>query len=59
VQFVTNAGQLAAQVPVGVTGHTNTGAITGGTGAYDGARGEGTAKDVSKNTTKITLNLLP
>jgi hypothetical protein len=59
VRFVTNAGQLSAQVPVTATGHTNTGAVTGGTGAYDGARGQGTAKDVSKNTTKVTINLLP
>jgi hypothetical protein len=39
-------------------GHVNTGSITGGTGAYFGAQGQGTAKDINKNTTKITVELL-
>jgi hypothetical protein len=59
VQFVMNTGQLSAQVPVASHGRSNTGAITGGTGAYIGARGQGTAKDVSKNKTTITVTLLP
>jgi hypothetical protein len=58
VQFVMNTGQLSAQVPVTTTGHVNTGSITGGTGAYFGAQGQGTAKDINKNTTKITVELL-
>jgi hypothetical protein len=59
VQFVTNRGQLSAQVPVTNNGRSNTGAITGGTGAYIGARGQGTAKNISKTKTVITVELLP
>jgi hypothetical protein len=34
-------------------------AITGGTGAYDGARGSATATHVSNNETRIAITLLP
>jgi hypothetical protein len=34
-------------------------AITGGTGAYDGARGTAVVTDVNQNTTEVTVNLLP
>jgi hypothetical protein len=59
VQFVLNTGQLSAQVPVNLNSHSNTGAVTGGTGDFVGARGQGTAKDINKNTTRVTITLLP
>ena len=59
VQLVLNTGQLAGQVPLKFSSKTNTGPITGGTGAYDGARGTATAVQVNKKTTKITVTLLP
>jgi hypothetical protein len=34
-------------------------AITGGTGAYDGARGTALVTDVNPTTSEFTLNLLP
>lgn len=34
-------------------------AITGGTGAYDGARGTALVTDVDQNTSEFTVNLLP
>ena len=58
-QLALNTGQLAAQFPVNLSRRTNQFPVIGGTGAYDGARGTGTAKTVSKTTTKITVHLLP
>jgi hypothetical protein len=34
-------------------------AITGGTGAYDGARGTARVTDVSSSTTDVRITLLP
>ena len=34
-------------------------AITGGTGAYDGARGTALVTDTSETATKIAITLLP
>jgi hypothetical protein len=58
VQFILNTGQISAQVPVNLNARNNTGAVTGGTGAYVGATGQGTAHNVNSKTTKVTISLL-
>ena len=54
-------GTLSAQGLVGLTGRANKlpFAITGGTGAYDGARGTALVTDVNSTTTDIQITLRP
>lgn len=59
VQFQLSKGTLTAQ---GIGHRTDTRApfaITGGTGAYDGARGTALATDTSSTTSTIDITLLP
>jgi hypothetical protein len=58
VEFVLNKGQLAAQVPIGLTRKSNLGIIVGGSGAYDGARGEGLATNLTSKKTRVVVHLL-
>jgi hypothetical protein len=52
-------GTLALQGMLPQTSHNAPIAITGGTGAYNGARGTAFATDVSSSKTSIVLDLLP
>jgi hypothetical protein len=54
-------GSLSAQGLVNLSGRANKVpfAITGGTGAYDGARGTALVTDVSSTTTDIQITLRP
>jgi phosphoribosylformylglycinamidine (FGAM) synthase-like enzyme len=52
-------GTLSAQGLFSMRSHNHPSAITGGTGAYDGARGTAYVTDVDENTTNVTVALLP
>ncbi len=59
IQVQLSKGTLTAQGMVPEHSHNTPIAITGGTGAYDGARGTALVTDVNKNTTKVDITLLP
>jgi hypothetical protein len=59
VQVQLSKGTLSVQGLLPQKSVNNPIAITGGTGAYDGARGTALVTDVSKTQTKIDVNLLP
>jgi hypothetical protein len=52
-------GTLTAQGFFPERAHTARVAITGGTGAYDGARGTALATDITQTSSRITIQLLP
>jgi hypothetical protein len=54
-------GTLSAQGMVSLSGRANKNpfAVTGGTGAYDGARGTALVTDVNSKTTDIQITLRP
>jgi hypothetical protein len=59
VQVQLAKGTLSVQGMLSQRASNTPMAITGGTGAYDGARGTALVTDVSKTQTKIDVNLLP
>jgi hypothetical protein len=59
LQVQLSKGTLSAQGLLPERAHDTPIVITGGTGAYDGARGTGLVTDVNENTTKVTITLLP
>ena len=59
MQTQLSKGTLTAQGMLPERAHDTPVAITGGTGAYDGARGTLRVTDVDRNTTEVTVNLLP
>jgi hypothetical protein len=59
LQAQLSKGALTAQGLLPERAHDTPIAITGGTGAYDGARGTALVTDVNQHTTKFTVNLLP
>jgi hypothetical protein len=52
-------GTLTAQGLLPERAHNTPIVITGGTGAYDGARGTALVTDINQTTTEFTANLLP
>ena len=54
-------GTLSAQGLVSLSGRANKTpfTVTGGTGAYDGARGTALVTDINQKTSEFTVNLLP
>jgi hypothetical protein len=52
-------GTLSVQGLVPERSHNHPMAITGGTGAYDGARGTALVTDVDENTTRVDVTLKP
>jgi hypothetical protein len=61
VQEKLAKGTLSAQGLVSLTGRANKApfTVTGGTGAYDGARGSALVTDVNSTTTDIQITLRP
>jgi hypothetical protein len=61
VQVKLSKGTLSAQGTVKLTGRAknNPFTVTGGTGAYDGARGTALVTDVNSKTSNIDVTLLP
>jgi hypothetical protein len=59
IQVQLSKGTLSLQGFISEKVHNDTIAVTGGTGAYNGARGTAVANQVSNSTTNITVNLLP
>ena len=59
IQVQLSKGTLSAQGMVPQRSTNTPIAITGGTGAYDGARGSALVTDVSKTQTKIDVHRLP
>jgi hypothetical protein len=59
VQIQLSKGTLTAQGLLPRRARDTPLAITGGTGAYDGARGTAIATGVSNNETRIAITLLP
>jgi hypothetical protein len=59
LQAQLSKGTLTAQGLLPERAHDTPIAITGVTGAYDGARGTGLVTDVNHNTSELTVNLLP
>ncbi len=59
IQVQLSNGTLSAQGVLPPRANHTPVAITGGTGAYDGARGTAFATDVSPTTSKIDVELLP
>ena len=55
----TGTGTLALQGFVAEKLHNQSIAVTGGTGAYNGARGTAVANQTNNSTTNITVTLLP
>jgi hypothetical protein len=58
VQEILTTGQLAFQGILHQHDTNTPGSITGGTGAYNGARGTARITDVNPTTTKLTINLI-
>jgi hypothetical protein len=52
-------GTLSAQGLISMQSRNHPVAVTGGTGAYDGARGTAYVTDIDENTTNITVALRP
>ena len=59
IQVQLSNGTLSAQGLVAETSHNAPVAITGGTGAYNGAHGTALVTDVNASTRNITVTLLP
>jgi hypothetical protein len=59
IQVQLSKGTLSAQGIVPQRSNNSPIAITGGTGAYNGARGTVFATDTSRTTSKIDVELLP
>ena len=59
IQVQLSKGTLTVQGMVPQKSTNTPIAITGGTGAYDGARGTALVTDLSKTQTKVDVNLLP
>jgi hypothetical protein len=59
IQVQLSNGTLSAQGVVPQRAHNSPVAITGGTGAYNGARGTAFATDTSATSSKIDIELLP
>jgi hypothetical protein len=59
VQFELSKGSLSIQGMTPQESHNTPVAITGGTGAYNGARGTAVVTDVSQTKGRITFTLLP
>jgi hypothetical protein len=59
IQVQLSKGTLTVQGLLPQKSTNNAVAITGGTGAYDGARGTALVTDLSKTQTKVDVNLLP
>ena len=59
VEEELSKGTLSAQGIVPQTPHNTPVAVTGGTGAYNGARGTAIVNQVNNSTTDITITLLP
>jgi hypothetical protein len=59
LQAQLSKGTLTAQGLLPERAHSTPIAITGGTGAYDGARGTLLVTDVNQNTSESTVMLLP
>jgi hypothetical protein len=59
VQVQLSKGTLALQGFVAQRAHNTPIAVTGGTGAYDGARGTALVTNVSSSTTSIQVTLRP
>jgi hypothetical protein len=58
LQIQLSKGTLSAQALLPQRSQNTPVAITGGTGAYNGARGTALATDVNQTTTDITVTLL-
>jgi hypothetical protein len=59
IQVQLSKGTLSAQGLLPQKSHDNPVAITGGTGAYDGARGTALVTDIDENTTRVDVTLKP
>ncbi|HVI35914.1 MAG TPA: hypothetical protein VM684_06780 [Gaiellales bacterium] len=59
VQIQLSKGTLSAQGVLPQRSHNTPVAITGGTGAYDGARGTALVTDTSSSTSTVDVTLLP
>jgi hypothetical protein len=59
IQVQLSKGTLTVQGMLPQKSHNTPVAITGGTGAYDGARGTALVTDISKTQTKVDITLLP
>jgi hypothetical protein len=59
IQVQLSKGSLTAQGLVPERAKNTPLAITGGTGAYDGARGTALVTDVSQKETEVNITLLP
>jgi hypothetical protein len=59
IQLQLSNGTLSAQGVVPQRAHNTPVAITGGTGAYNGARGTAFATDTSPTSSSIDIELLP
>jgi hypothetical protein len=59
VQVQLSKGTLSLQGFLTERSHNLPIAITGGTGAYNGARGTAVVNDVNSSTTNVTVTLLP
>jgi hypothetical protein len=59
IQVQLSKGTLTVQGMLPQKANNTPVAITGGTGAYDGARGTALVTDVSKTQTKVDVTLLP
>ena len=58
IQVQLAKGTLSLQGLLPEHSHNTPIAVTGGTGAYDGARGTALVTDVNEHTTDVTVNLL-
>jgi allene oxide cyclase-like protein len=59
VQVQLSKGTISAQGLLGQNSHNAPVAVTGGTGAYDGARGTASVTDLPGNRSHIVVTLLP
>jgi hypothetical protein len=59
IQIQLSKGTMSLQGFVSQSSHAQPLAITGGTGAYNGARGTAIATQASKSTTNIAVTLVP
>ena len=58
VQAVLPTGQLGFQFWINPRANSGSGEVTGGTGAYAGARGTFTFRDLGRRRTDVTITLL-
>ena len=59
IQIQLSKGTLAAQALLGPRSNNTPVTITGGTGAYNGARGTALLTDIPPNKANVTITLLP